>query len=141
MASSGFFDRLVVGTDGISNAANIVGMGLVIWGVTSEAHLGLAGASLAALLLLVVATMAWMSWISVQDRRLQTRCLCGSRRYGDGRGSAGLVFSDRRRVHRLGCAGRLCRLGGTVRGLGRGCERGGPRHRGGCQGTSDGCNS
>ncbi len=63
MASSGFFDRLVVGTDGISNAANIVGMGLVIWGVTSEAHLGLAGASLAALLLLVLATMAWMSWI------------------------------------------------------------------------------
>ena len=61
--SSGFFDRLLVGTDGISNAANIVGMGLVIWGVTSEAHLGLAGASLAALLLLVVATMAWMSWI------------------------------------------------------------------------------
>jgi hypothetical protein len=61
--SAGFLDRLLVGTDGISNAANIAGLGLLIWGVRSEAHLGLAGASLGALLLLVVSTTAWVAWI------------------------------------------------------------------------------
>jgi signal transduction histidine kinase len=63
-AFPGLFDRLVIGTDGISNASNIAGLGLLVWGVRSEAHPGLAGASLAPLLLLIAAVGAWLAWIA-----------------------------------------------------------------------------
>ncbi|HXW78180.1 MAG TPA: histidine kinase [Acidimicrobiales bacterium] len=63
MPGASLLDRLLVGTDGISNASNIAGLGLLIWGVTSGAHPGLAGASLAVLLLLVLASGAWVAWI------------------------------------------------------------------------------
>lgn len=42
---------------------NLSALALLIWGVTSEAHPGLAGARLAALVLLVAAASGWVAWV------------------------------------------------------------------------------
>ena len=41
---------------------NLVSLGLVVWGVAAQGHLGLTGRHLAALVLLVVAVVAWLTW-------------------------------------------------------------------------------
>ena len=42
---------------------NIVSLGLLVWGVTTEAHVGLGGRHLVALIALVVATAGWVVWV------------------------------------------------------------------------------
>lgn len=44
------------------NAFNLAGLGLLTWGITSGAHLGLGGSHLAALLLLIAAVASWLGW-------------------------------------------------------------------------------
>ena len=42
---------------------NFMSLGLLVWGVTTEAHLGLGGRHLVALVALVIAAAAWVVWI------------------------------------------------------------------------------
>lgn len=48
--------------DSIGSAANLGGLGLLVWGLTSETRLGAHGTGLLALVLLVTATVAWVAW-------------------------------------------------------------------------------
>ncbi len=41
---------------------NLASLGLVVWGVAAQGHVGLTGRHLAALVLLVVAVIAWLTW-------------------------------------------------------------------------------
>ena len=50
----------------LSGAITVAGLGLLAWGVTAEAHLGLGGSHLAALLLLVAACAGWLGWTAVR---------------------------------------------------------------------------
>ena len=50
----------------LSGAITVAGLGLLAWGVTAEAHLGLGGSHLAALLLLVAACTGWLGWTAVR---------------------------------------------------------------------------
>jgi signal transduction histidine kinase len=54
--------------DPLVNAFNLAGLGLLTWGVTSEAHLGLGGSHLAALLLLIAAVSSWLAWTFIGFR-------------------------------------------------------------------------
>ena len=47
----------------LSVAINLASLGLLVWGVTTEAHLGLGGRHLVALIALVIATAAWAVWV------------------------------------------------------------------------------
>lgn len=47
----------------LSVAINLASLGLLVWGVTTEAHLGLGGRHLVALIALVIATAAWIVWV------------------------------------------------------------------------------
>ena len=42
---------------------NIVSLGLLVWGVTTGAHLGLGGRHLVALIALIIAAAAWIVWV------------------------------------------------------------------------------
>lgn len=44
-------------------AVNLTSLGLLVWGVTTEAHPGLGGRHLAALIALVIAAAAWVVWV------------------------------------------------------------------------------
>jgi signal transduction histidine kinase len=59
------FNRLIrppAGTPVLS-IVNLALLGLLIWGITSEAHTGLGGSRPAAIALLVVAAVSWVSWV------------------------------------------------------------------------------
>lgn len=47
----------------IGVAVNLTSLGLLVWGVTTEAHLGLGGRHLVALIATVIATAAWVVWV------------------------------------------------------------------------------
>ena len=44
-------------------ATNLASLGLLVWGVTTEAHLGLGGRHLVALIALILATAGWVVWV------------------------------------------------------------------------------
>ncbi len=117
-AFPGLFDRLVIGTDGISNASNIAGLGLLVWGVRSEAHPGLAGASLAPLLLLIAAVGAWLAWIAFPCHWLPAWRVCLPRGHGGRRGSPCVVRPHGCRFRRRGRARRGRRVGNAHGGVG-----------------------
>jgi signal transduction histidine kinase len=48
---------------GLSVALNLGSLVLVLWGITTETHLGLSGRHLAAAILLGVAASAWVGWV------------------------------------------------------------------------------
>lgn len=56
-------------------AVNLASLGLLVWGATAEAHLGLGGRHLAALIALVVGAGAWVVWVLIGffDAAHQTR--------------------------------------------------------------------
>ncbi|MGH9093640.1 MAG: sensor histidine kinase, partial [Acidimicrobiales bacterium] len=52
----------------LSAGLNLAGLALLVWGITTEAHLGLGGDHLIALLLLVVAVAGWVGWLVTRVR-------------------------------------------------------------------------
>ena len=42
---------------------NLAGLALLLWAIITEAHLGLGGGHLAALILLVLAVAGWIGWV------------------------------------------------------------------------------
>jgi signal transduction histidine kinase len=50
---------------------NLIWVGVVVWGVTTEAHPGLDGGHLAAVLLLCVAASGWLIWLASRVRRYE----------------------------------------------------------------------
>jgi len=51
----------------LGSAFTVGALGFLAWGITAEAHLGLGGSHLAALLLLVVACAGWLAWTAVRS--------------------------------------------------------------------------
>ena len=56
-----------VGQTPLVTALNVAGLGLLVWGVIQQGHLGLSGAHLAATLLLVSAVTAWFLWLGTRS--------------------------------------------------------------------------
>jgi signal transduction histidine kinase len=63
----------------VPRIASLPLLALLIWGVTSEVHLGLGGRHLVALCLLVLGAVAWVAWTGLRSRRqaplAQAACL------------------------------------------------------------------
>jgi len=51
----------------LAGALNVVSLGLLAWGITSEAHPGGRGPHLAALVLLAGAAAAWLAWMALRS--------------------------------------------------------------------------
>jgi len=51
----------------LASAFTVAALGFLAWGITAEAHLGLGGSHLAALLLLVAACAGWLAWTGVRS--------------------------------------------------------------------------
>ena len=51
----------------LGSAFTVAALGFLAWGITTEAHLGLGGSHLAALLLLVAACAGWLGWAVVRS--------------------------------------------------------------------------
>jgi signal transduction histidine kinase len=62
----GTSERRVGGTAGrpVDIVLNLIALGLLVWGLTRQAHLGGGGAHLAVLLLLVGAVSSWLVWVA-----------------------------------------------------------------------------
>ena len=56
------------GPGSLSVGINLVGLALLVWGITAEARPGLGGSHLAALLLLIAAVTGWLGWIVTRSR-------------------------------------------------------------------------
>jgi signal transduction histidine kinase len=52
----------------LARAINLASLGLLVWGITSEARPGLGGPHLAALILLIAAVGGWLSWTVTRQR-------------------------------------------------------------------------
>ncbi len=48
--------------DGLASATNVVGLGLLLWGLTAQTRLGLTGGRLSALVLLLLSGASWAIW-------------------------------------------------------------------------------
>ena len=53
----------------LGSAFTVASLGFLAWGITTEAHLGLGGSHLAALVLLVAACAGWLSWVAVRSSK------------------------------------------------------------------------
>jgi signal transduction histidine kinase len=51
----------------LGRAFTVVALGFLAWGITTEAHLGLGGSHLAALLLLIAACAGWLGWAALRS--------------------------------------------------------------------------
>ena len=57
----------------LASAFTVAVLGFLAWGVATEAHLGLGGSHLAALLLLVGACAGWLGWVAVRSSEMGER--------------------------------------------------------------------
>lgn len=53
----------------LGSALTVAALGFLAWGITAEAHLGLGGSHLAALLLLIGACAGWIGWAAVRSSK------------------------------------------------------------------------
>ena len=62
----------IAGARRLALGINLAGLGLLIWGVTTEARPGLGGRHLAAVLLLAACAAGWLMWVATRVRPLPT---------------------------------------------------------------------
>jgi signal transduction histidine kinase len=56
------------GPGSLAAGISLAGLALLVWGIAAEAHPGLGGRHLAALLLLIAAVSGWVGWIATRSR-------------------------------------------------------------------------